>query len=78
MTSGQQMALAGVTSSQMVTLLLYAVHRFGIDDMTPEVAAAIVGAATVMGGTFSHYLEKWLLNRPHTKRLTDITPQEAT
>lgn len=69
MTSGQQTALAGVTSTQLVTLLLYVVHFFGINDMTPEVAASIVGLATAVAGAVMHRVERH--ERPRNQRAED-------
>lgn len=56
--SGKTTALAGIGATQLVTLLLYTVHRFGIDDMTPEVAGAIVGVAMALGGGIMHELQR--------------------
>lgn len=56
---GKTTALAGIGATQLVTLLLYTVHRFGIDDMTPEVAGAIIGVSMAIGGGIAHEVQRW-------------------
>ena len=48
--------VSGGTSG--VVLLLYVVHRFGIDDMTPEVASAIITLAGGVAGAIMHALQR--------------------
>lgn len=52
--AGKTTAIAGLSSTQAVVLLLYVVHRWGINDMTPEVAASIIGLATTITGLLMH------------------------
>jgi hypothetical protein len=56
--AGKTAAIAGMAATQSVTLLLYIVHKFGIDDMTPEVAAAIIGVATTIAGAIMHGFQR--------------------
>lgn len=52
--SGKTTAIASFGTGQAIVLLLYIVHKFGIDDMTPEVAAAIIGFAATVVAVFMH------------------------
>ncbi len=61
--NGKNAAIAGLAGTQAVTLLLYIVHKFGVDDMTPEVANAIIGVSMVIGGGIYHTLEKLSFER---------------
>lgn len=48
--------VSGGTSG--VVLLLYVVHKCGIDDMTPEVAAAIITLAGGVAATVMHTIQR--------------------
>lgn len=48
--------VSGGTSG--VVLLLYIVHKCGIDDMTPEVAAAIITLAGGIAGAVMHVFQR--------------------
>lgn len=74
--AGQQAALTGVSSTQAVTLLLYVVHLFGMNDMPPEVAAAIIGLAYAAAGGIMHYFSTKRLK--HASRSTDNPQPETT
>lgn len=52
--SGKTVAIAGLSTGQAIVLLLYIVHKFGIDDMTPEVATAIISFACGITAAFMH------------------------
>lgn len=56
--SGKTTAIAGIATSQAITLLLYVVHLFGINDMPPEVAGAIIGLSTALAGAIMHVLQR--------------------
>ncbi len=56
--TGKSVAVAGLSATSGVTLLLYVVHKFGIDDMPPEVAAAIIGLATTVAGAIMHDFQR--------------------
>lgn len=56
--AGKTAAIAGLTATQAVTLLLYVVHCWGINDMTPEVAAAIIGLAVTFTGAIMHVSQR--------------------
>lgn len=70
--AGKSVAAAGLSATSGVTLLLYVVHIFGINDMPPEVAAAIIGLSTAAAGAVMHHcqrkterLEKVLTGEPN-------------
>ncbi|MEI6283176.1 MAG: hypothetical protein WCP82_10780 [Alphaproteobacteria bacterium] len=56
--TGKTTAIAGMAGTQAVTLLLYVVHCFGINDMTPEVASAIIGLSITLAGAVMHILQR--------------------
>ncbi len=56
--AGKTAAIAGLGATQAVTLLLYVVHKFGIDDMTPEVAASIIGLAVTVAAAIMHIFQR--------------------
>lgn len=54
----------GVSSGTSgVVLLLYIVHKCGIDDMTPEVAGAIITLAGGIAATIMHNIQRHQENR---------------
>ena len=55
---GKQVALAGLSATQAVTLLLYVCNKLGMDDMTPEVAGAIIGVAVAAAGGIMHDVQR--------------------
>lgn len=56
--SGKTVAIAGLSTGQAIVLLLYVVHKFGIDDMTPEVATAIISFAVSIAAAFMHHNQR--------------------
>lgn len=60
--AGKTAAIAGVTATQFVILLMWACQHFGIPDMTIDVATAIVSIATAMAGGLMH------LNQRHSEK----------
>lgn len=73
MGNGGTTALAGIGATQAVTLLLYIMHKCGVDDMTPEVASAFVGVGAVVVGWIVHRLDA---RRPDKRRSDrDPTPE---
>ncbi len=56
--SGKTAAISGMAATQCVTLLLYIVHCFGVNDMTPEVAGAIIAIASTIAGGIMHELQR--------------------
>lgn len=56
--TGKTVAIAGLSTGQAVVLLLYVVHKFGIDDMTPEVAVSIISVAVTIAATIMHTFQR--------------------
>ena len=56
--AGKTVAIAGLSTGQAVVLLLYVVHRWGIDDMTPEVAVSIISVAVSVAATIMHVIQR--------------------
>lgn len=56
--SGKTVAVAGLSTGQAVVLLLYVVHKFGIDDMTPEVAVSIISLAVGLAAAIMHHCQR--------------------
>lgn len=56
--AGKTVAIAGLSTGQAVVLLLYCVHKFGIDDMTPEVAVSIISVAVSITAAIMHTLQR--------------------
>lgn len=56
--SGKTTAIASLSTGQAIVLLLYVVHKFGIDDMTPEVATAIISFAGLVAGALMHTFQR--------------------
>lgn len=55
---GKSTMIAALATSQAVTVLLYVVHLFGINDMPPEVATAIVGLAFGAPAYMLHFQQR--------------------
>lgn len=55
---GKTLAIGAMSTAQGVTVLLWFVHKFGIDDMPPEVAAAIIGFAGLVAGAIMHHAQR--------------------
>lgn len=67
-------AFMGVSGgSTGIVLLLYTVHKFGIDDMTPEVAAAIITFASGVGAAIAHAIGAWLEGRKRKNAEPGVT-----
>lgn len=56
--AGQTVAIAGLSATQGVTLLLYVSDKIGLTDMTPEVAASIIGVAAAIAAGILHDVER--------------------
>lgn len=56
--AGKTVAIAGVSATQLVTLLLWVSPKFGITDMNDAVAASIVGIAMAFAGAIMHTLQR--------------------
>ncbi len=56
--AGKTVAIAGLSTGQAVVLLLYVVHKWGIDDMTPEVAVSIISVAVSVAATIMHLIQR--------------------
>ena len=56
--AGKTIAIAGLSTGQAIVLLLYVVHKFGIDDMTPEVATSIISVAVTLAGGIMHHMQR--------------------
>lgn len=71
--AGKTTAIAGLGATQAVTLLMYAADKIGLSDMTPEVAGAIIGFATMLAGAVMHDLQRRQERRErgHKQRVTD-------
>ena len=52
--SGKTVAIGGFSASSAIVLTLYVAKHMGLDDMTPEVAAAIVSLAIGVAGAVMH------------------------
>ncbi len=56
--SGKTIAVAGMSATQGVTLLLYVCHKLGIQDMTVDVASAIICIAAGAAGAVIHDVQR--------------------
>lgn len=70
--TGKTVAIAGLSTGQAVVLLLYVVHKFGIDDMTPEVAVSIISVAVTVASALMHHAQ-----RMQEKKESDNEPPPA-
>lgn len=61
--SGKTTFIGVSSGTSGVVLLLYVVHKCGIDDMTPEVAAAIITLAGGVAATIMHTLQRYQENK---------------
>lgn len=52
--AGKTVAIAGVTATQFVVVLMWFCQHFGIPDMTLDVASAIISIATAFAGGVMH------------------------
>lgn len=77
---GKTTAIAGLGATQAVTLLIYVSDKIGLSDMTPEVAGAIIGFATMLAGAVMHDLQRRQerRERAHKQRAGDRTDSTIT
>lgn len=52
--AGKTVAIGGFSASSAIVLTLYVAKHCGLDDMTPEVAAALVSIAIGLAGAIMH------------------------
>lgn len=69
--AGKTVAIGGFSASSAIVLTLYVAKHCGLDDMTPEVAAAIVSLAIGFAGAIMHNTQR------HEEKKTDPTPQNG-
>ena len=55
---GKTTSIASLGTGSGITVLLWFAHKAGIDDMPPEVAAAIIGFAGAVAGSIMHYNQR--------------------
>ena len=56
--AGKTFAISSSTTSAAIILLLYTAHKFGVDDLTPEVASAIITLAMGLAGLVMHTIQR--------------------
>jgi len=76
--AGKQVALAGLSATQAVTLLMFVCEKLGLTGVTPEIAAAIIGLAMALAGGIMHDLqrkrERRALERQESIKATEVGP----
>lgn len=62
--SSGKTAFIGLSSGTAgIVVLLYVVHKLGIDDMTPEVAGAIITIAGGIAASIMHNVQRYKENK---------------